>query len=289
MRTGIMGRSERGEGLCGNDGGGGKSQRARRVYWGRPNPTRDPARLAALCGSGRRNRKSIKRRQERAFLERGWKEARQKKEEENETASVVGHTISQKMSPFPSSPPLFFTSPLPLLPFHISVARRRRRGRRRRRRPLYPTFLGPVFPQSFFSLRFPLSAPAPLFPFSRCCGRQPFRLPPVEFSLLLLLRAKRKRQRQEVSSQSQEINKKVSSPFFFFRCPLYFFTYRRRKHEDQEAKKEKEKIRTCARSDFLWPAKKNFFLLPDSENLLCLYSIAYVAVDEQGGKHYYIT
>ena len=165
------------------------------------------------------------------------------------------------MSPFPSSPPLFFTSPLPPLPFPISVARRRRRGRRRRRRPLYPTFLGPVFPQSFFSLRFPLSAPDPLFPFSRCCGRQPFRLPPVEFSLLLLLlpRAKRKRQRQEVSSQSQEINKKVSSPFFSFRFPLYFCTYRRRKHEDQEAKKKKRKRNPylCALGFFM-AGKKTF-------------------------------
>ncbi len=280
-----MGRSERGEGLCGNDGGGGKSQRARRVYWGRPNPTRDPARLAALCGSGRRNRKSIKRRQERAFLKRAWKEARQKRGEENETASVVGHTISQKMSPFPSSPPLFFTSPLPPLPFPISVARRRRRGRRRRRRPLYPTFLGPVFPQSFFSLRFPLSAPAPLFLLSRCCRRQPFRLPPVEFSLLLLLRAKRKRQRQEVSSQSQEINKKVSSPFFPFVVLCIFL---RTEGESMKIKRRKRKKKKKSARIF-YGRQKNFFLLPDSVNLLCLYSVVYVAVDEQGGKHCYIT
>ena len=41
-----------------------------------------------------------------------------KKEEENETASVVGHTISQKMSPFPSSPPFFyFSASLSLFPY----------------------------------------------------------------------------------------------------------------------------------------------------------------------------
>ena len=87
-----------------------------------------------------------------------------KKGEENETASVVGHTISQKMSPFPSSPPLFFTSPLPPLPFHISVARRRRRGRRRRRRPL-PNVSWPRFPSKFFLPAFPSFCACPPFPF----------------------------------------------------------------------------------------------------------------------------
>ncbi len=52
--------------------------------------------------------------------------------------------------------------------------------------------------------------------------------------------------------------------------------------------KRKKNPYLCALGFFM-AGKKNFFLLPDSVNLLCLYSIVYVAMDEQGGKHYYIT